>query len=181
MGNCLIRRRKSVISEKEYLGQLIPRTQSNANLSASSNETGRQPYYAFDGVLSPDLRYADSAWTAGQNDSNPWIRYSFGSLKRYFDKIKLIVFSNYADDWVGNIIIQGSNDGSNWDNLLVNSNEIEITAKYQELTTIEIPLQSENYYSFIRVLGTSAFNVYYNPSLWIDDVYVYGGRKRGTQ
>lgn len=165
-------------SQREYLGSIIPRyTEATPLITASStSQYAQPPYSAFDGIESTNLRDPNHAWSSGNGLANQWIQYHF-TEKRYFTKIVIKAFSNYSGDWVGDIKIQGSEDGAIWTNVLTTSSDtISITAKYQEMTEIEINLNEASTWDYIRILGVDALNVEGLASCFIDDIYVYGGR-----
>lgn len=166
-------------SSREYLGSIIPRyTEATPLITASStSQYAQPPYSAFDGIESTNLRDPNHAWTSNTGLTNQWIQYHFPE-KRYFTKIVIKAFSNYSGDWTGDIKIQGSEDGTVWRDVLENSSTetVTITAKYQEMTTIEIDLNQSLEYNYIRLLGVDALCVDSAPSCFIDDIYVYGGR-----
>lgn len=166
-------------SSREYLGSIIPRyTEATPLITASStSQYAQPPYSAFDGIESTNLRDPNHAWTSNTGLTNQWIQYHFPE-KRYFTKIVIKAFSNYSGDWTGDIKIQGSEDGTIWRDVLKNSSTetVTITAKYQEMTTIEIDLNQSLEYNYIRLLGVDALCVDSAPSCFIDDIYVYGGK-----
>jgi hypothetical protein len=163
--------------ERHYLGQLIDRVNSSTNAITSSGCDGSfYDYLAFNGISPSDLRNPDNCWSAPQDEQHPWIQYNFPATKTYwFNKIAIKCFSNYDSAWVGDIKVQGSLDGLTWENLLIGGDTVEITAPLQTFATIEIPLNDTVEYSMIRIYGMDAFTVYYAPSLFIDEIYVYGG------
>lgn len=169
--------------ERHYLGQLIDRVNSSTNAITSSGCDGSfYDYLAFNGISPSDLRNPDNCWSAPQDEQHAWIQYNFPATKTYwFNKIAIKCFSNYDSAWVGDIKVQGSLDGLTWENLLIGGDTVEITAPLQTFATIEIPLNDTVEYSMIRIYGMDAFTVYYAPSLFIDEIYVYGGESYGQK
>ena len=161
---------------KKYLGQLIERVSSSTpRITSSGCDISLFDYYAFNGVSSSNMRTPNNCWSAIQNDDDAWIQYEFNRLY-WFNKITIKCFSNYSGDWVGNIKILGSQNGIDWENILINGNNYELTAPYQEFSITEINLNSNKEYQFIKIQAdNNAFTVYNYPSCFFDEIYVYGG------
>lgn len=161
--------------EHIYLGQLIERVSgTDANITASGYSTSYgnyEPWKAFNGVSPTDLRNpGGNCWTA--NGTDDWIQYHF-SEPRYFTKLEFTAFSNYAGAWTGSVIVKGSNDGNTW--TTIGTNE-EITANLQSITTNEIQLNDNATYNYIRLQIVGTMGADYNPRMYIDEIYVYGGK-----
>ena len=165
-----------LIPYRDYLGQLIPRVSaSTLKITESGHDSSYYGWYAFDGIESSNLSNPDHCWLATNGDADAYIQYEFNRVF-WFNKLAIKCFSNYSDDWVGNIKVLGSTDGVNWENILANGTNIEVTAKYQEMTYIEIDLNDSSEYQYIRIQAdNNAFTVYYSPSIFFDEIYVYGG------
>lgn len=167
---------KSTPKYKKYLGQLIERVSaSTPKITSSGCDVTLFDYYAFNGVSSSNMRTPNNCWSAIQNDDDAWIQYEFNRLY-WFNKITIKCFSNYSGAWVGNIKILGSQNGIDWENILANGNNYELTAPYQEFSITEINLNSNKEYQFIKIQAdNNAFTVYNYPSCFFDEIYVYGG------
>ncbi len=167
---------KSTPRYKKYLGQLIERVSaSTPKITESGHDTDAVSWYAFDGINTTSMSSPTHCWLATNSDTDAWIQYEFNRLY-WFNKITIKCFSNYSGDWVGNIKVLGSTDGVNWENILSTGINLEITAKYQEMTYIEIDLNDSSEYQYIRIQAdNNAFTVYYSPSIFFDEIYVYGG------
>ena len=154
--------------------QLPERVQSaSASLTCSSHDGNWDAWGAFTGVSPTDLRspQANTCWRAGQNDATPWLKVDLGDTF-ILDKVRLIVFSDYLDDWVGDINIQGSNDGTTFADILASGDSsVEITAKLQELTTIDLSVSGS--WRYVKIVGLDPFTVYYQPSCFFDEVYIF--------
>ena len=167
---------KSTPKYKKYLGQLIERVSaSTPKITESGHDTDAVSWYAFDGINTTSMSSPTHCWLATNSDTDAWIQYEFNRLY-WFNKITIKCFSNYSGDWVGNIKVLGSTDGVNWENILSTGINLEITAKYQEMTYVEIDLNDSSEYQYIRIQAdNNAFTVYYSPSICFDEIYVYGG------
>lgn len=129
-----------------------------------------EPWKAFNGVSPSDLRDPQSnCWTADEN--NPWIQYEFEDA-RYFTKLEFTSFSNYADAYSGEVIIKASNDAITWTDLGSTNN---INCPLQEIGTTEITLNDNNTYKYIRLCVTGLMGQDYEPRMYIDEIYIYGG------
>lgn len=158
------------------LSQLIPRVSSaDARITTSSDANNRAGWCAFNGVSPTNLREPNNntCWLPSDNEANPYIQYAFSSAYR-FTHLILMCFSNYSDAWTGNIEILGSNDGTTWTNVLASGTEYALTAPLQANSMIFIQLDNTLTWSYIRLKGKSAFAVPFNPSLFIDEIYVLG-------
>ena len=163
--------------KRRYLGQLIERvTGTSSNITESVHDSNYTKEGAFSGTSPTDLRnpQAGTCWSAERNNEHAWIAYSFEG-QRWFNKIEIKCFSNYSGAWQGHIKVQGSSDGITWENLIPSGESVEIVAKYQEMTTVEIPLLNNKMYNTIRIYVMEMFTVYYQPSIFIDEIFVYGG------
>lgn len=171
----------------KYLGDITPRVSSaSANITSSSYSTSYGTFYdwyAFNGVTPSDYRNPQSNCWQGTGE-NQWIQYHF-TEPRYFTELELKCFSNYSGDWVGNIKVEGSNDGITFENILDSeATTQQITAELvptseggsgQE-SDIHISLDDTEMWSYIRVTFVENMVVPYNPSCYLDEMYVYGGK-----
>ena len=165
-------------SQRTYLGQLIPRVSAaDSKITASTSNSSFADWGAFNGVSPSDLRdpSSNSCWLAEPNLTNQYIQYRFDA-PRYFTKIEIVCFSNYSSDWVGDIKVEGSTDGSTWTNILASGTTYELTAGFQTMTTVEINLDDTDLWEYIRLTFVDEMSVYYQPSCFVDEIYVYGGK-----
>ena len=170
-----------------YLGDITPRVSSaSANITSSSYSTSYGTFYnwyAFNGVTPSDYRNPQSNCWQGTGE-NQWIQYQF-TEPRYFTELELKCFSNYSGDWVGNIKVEGSNDGTTFENILDSGvTTQQITAELAptseggsgQESDIHILLDDTKMWSYIRVTFVENMVVPYNPSCYLDEMYVYGGK-----
>lgn len=166
-------------SQRTYLGQLIPRVSaSDSKITASTSNSSYSAWGAFNGTSPSNLSSPDanSCWLPEVNLTDQWIKYHFDA-PRYFTKIEIVCFSNYSSDWVGDIKVEGSTDGSTWTNILASGTTYELTAELQTSTTVEINLDDTDLWEYIRVTFVDEMSVAYQPSCFIDEIYVYGGEE----
>lgn len=164
-------------SHRTYLGQLIPRVSaSDSKITASTSNSSYAAWGAFNGTSPSNLSSpnANSCWLPEANLTDQWIKYHFDA-PRYFTKIGIVCFSNYSSNWVGDIKVEGSTDGSTWTNILASGTTYELTAELQTSTTVEINLDDTDLWEYIRVTFVDEMSVAYQPSCFIDEIYVYGG------
>lgn len=164
-------------SQRTYLGQLIPRVSaSDSKITASTSNSSFANWGAFNGASPSDLRNpsSNSCWLAEPNLTNQYIQYRFDA-PRYFTKIEIVCFSNYSSDWVGDIKVEGSTDGTTWTNILASGTTYELTAGLQTMTTVKINLDDTDLWEYIRLTFVDEMSVYYQSSCFIDEIYVYGG------
>ena len=169
-------------SSRTYLGQLIPRVSAaDSKITASTSASGYPAWGAFNGTSPSSLSTPDanSCWLPTVNLTNQYIQYHFDA-PRYFTKINIYCFSNYSTNWVGDIKIEGSSDGSTWENILASGDSTyELTAGYQSITNVEINLNDTDLWEYIRVTFVDEMSIAYQPSCFIDEIYVYGGSSGG--
>ena len=166
-----------ITEERKYVGSLIERLSADSDKVTVSSTWAYSDakWKAFNGVDPTNLRSPDNAWTSNSSDNSCYIQYKFDSLK-YLTKLSLSVFSNFSEDWTGDIKVLGSEDGNDWYSLLTNNQEsIRITAKLQELTDIDINLNPYLYTRYIRIKGVDNFAVYNGASMFFNEIYAYGG------
>ena len=163
---------------RTYLGQLISRVNAaDSHITASSSNNNYLAWGAFNGTSPSSLSSpeSNSCWLPEANLTNQYIQYHFDA-PRYFTKININCFSNYSADWVGDIKVEGSSDGSTWTNILASGDSTyELTADLQTLTNVEINLNDSDMYEYIRVTFVDEMSVAYQPSCFVDEIYVYGG------
>lgn len=111
------------------------------------------PYYAFD-------RNTNNYWHS--NNTKPqWITY-YTPLAVYIDTIKILL-SSYNPFFFE---IQGSNNNTDWDILVDDMNKNNTSGQ-----TIEIPVNSENPYKYIRLVNKKGYNSTYTT---VNEMYIYG-------
>ena len=163
---------------RTYLGQLISRVSAaDYKITASTSNSNYPAWGAFNGTSPSNLSNpeANSCWLPEANLTNQYIQYHFDA-PRYFTKINICCFSNYSTNWVGDIKIEGSSDGSIWENILASGDSTyELTADYQSMTNVEINLDDTDLWEYIRVTFVDEMSIAYQPSCFIDEIYVYGG------
>ena len=170
-----------------YLGDITPRVSSaSANITSSSYSTSYGTFYdwyAFNGATPSDYRNPQSNCWQGTGEDQ-WIQYQF-TEPRYFTELELKCFSNYSGDWVGNIKVEGSNDGTTFENILDSgATTQQITAELAptseggsgQESDIHISLNDTEMWSYIRVTFVENMVVSYHPSCYLDEMYVYGGK-----
>lgn len=155
--------------------ELLPKRVSGSvsTITSSSHDGNYLDWCAFSGRTPSNLRQPEAytCWSAGQNETNAWIKVDLGSSKE-LAVVQLDVFSNYSGDWVGDINIQGSNDNSTWVDILKNGqSSIEITAPLQQIVSIYLDVIGS--YRYVRIVGLDAFTVYYHPSCFFDEIFIY--------
>ena len=171
---------------RDYLGQLINRVSAeDSKITASNYSTSWGTYYpwmAFNGVSPSDLRNPGTNCWLGVS-TNEWIQYHFEEA-RYFTQMVIKCFSNYSGDWVGDIKIEGSNDGNTWTNILASGQTYELTADLAPIseggtgseTDVTVALDDADTWTYIRLTFVDAMSVAYQPSCYVDEIYVYGGK-----
>jgi hypothetical protein len=125
---------------------------SNACQASGYYSSSYYPYYAFDETT--------NYWHS--NNTKPqWITY-YTPTEVYVDTIK-ITLSDYNPMFFE---IQGSNNNTTWTTLVDDLNKINTSGK-----TLEIPVNSENPYKYIRLVNKKGYNSTYTT---IREMVIYG-------
>ena len=166
--------------ERKYLGQLINRVVADDSHIIKSSENSTYPAWgAFSGVSPTHFGggtdpESNTCWLSTVGEATPYLGYHFDT-PYYFTKIDIKCFSNYSTDWVHNIQVLGSKDGNSYENILAEGSTYELTAPYLTNTTTSINLNETDTYSYIKVVFSSPVSIAYQPSCFVDEIYVYGG------
>lgn len=165
------------IQKETIVQQLEERVNSSSSriVTSSDESTTRSGWCAFNGVHPTNLREPqdNTCWFASSSDTTPYIQYDL--LNEYrLSRIRLDCFSNYSGAWSGEVEVLGSTDGISWTNILQVGLTAPVVAELQSLTSIVISLDASRAWRFVRIRGTSAFDVPFAPSLFIDEIFIYG-------
>lgn len=152
---------------------IIPRySAANSKITASSTpNANRYPdWAAFNNYYNGDWYNPDwdTCWTAAATDLTPWIMYEFDNAV-YFDKVIILCGSYSANDYTVTCIVQGSNDGLNFDNI----HTVELTAPANNSTTINFSFNNNVAYKYFRLQFENPL-LTNNNSFLIDDIKVNG-------
>ena len=126
---------------------------SNACQSSGYYDTSYYPYRAFD-------KNTNEQWHSNGNKPQ-WITY-YTPTAIYVDTIKILL-SSYNPFFFE---IHGSNNNTDWDILVDDMNKNNTSGQ-----TIEIPVNSENPYKYIRLLNKKGYNSSYTT---VNEMYIYG-------
>lgn len=173
-----------LVGSSTEVTQLIERVSSSSDSRVISSQLGGSypAWQAFNGVATTSLRNPDNSWGANEYTANEYIGYHLDSAK-YLSKMSLNCYSNYSGNWIGNVKVEGSNDGTNWSNILASGESSEEITVYLaptseggigSETTIDIELDSSTAYEYVRFVGIDPLIHSYYPSCFIDEIYVYG-------
>ena len=140
-----------------------------------------RPWCAFNRVSPTTWSYPtpgvtnETAWVPniGTDGSNSWIRYEFDKAEN-MTSMKILAFADYSSGTTKNMIIEGSNDGETWDNILAEGSSFTLTASLHENYENEVDLDPTNAYKYVRLRSLEPMGASYQPSVFIDEIYVYG-------
>jgi hypothetical protein len=140
-----------------------------------------RPWCAFNRVSPTTWSYPtpgvtnETAWVPniGTDGSNSWIRYEFDKAEN-MTSMKILAFADYSSGTTKNMIIEGSNDGETWDNILAEGTSFTLTASLHENYENEVDLDPTNAYKYVRLRSLEPMGASYQPSVFIDEIYVYG-------
>ena len=115
----------------------IPRVSSyNSKISASSNNGSENQYMAwlaFDGI--DHVSGLDYDGWVPSDGNNQWIKYHFDSVTP-INKIMFKAISRNTTSWTGTIYIEGSNDDTNWENILKDRVSIDATLPNRDNSSV---------------------------------------------
>lgn len=140
-----------------------------------------RPWCAFNRVSPTTWSYPtpgvtnETAWVpnVGTDGSNSWIRYEFDKAEN-MTSMKILAFADYSSGTTKSMIIEGSNDGETWDNILTEGTSFTLTASLHENYENEVDLDTTNAYKYVRLRSLEPMGASYQPSVFIDEIYVYG-------
>ena len=148
---------------------------ADVRITESGHDSNYASWHAFDGVATtPAQNPAQTCWSATRDTANQYIQYD---LVNSFPLEALVIrcFCNYSADWVGNVQVLGSNDETNWTNILRTGATYPVTAKLLQTTVISIPLSKSTPFRYVRFASYDTnFTQWYAPSIFVDEISIYG-------
>ena len=131
--------------------------------SASRVLSGYPAYKAFDGIRSAGS--TEDCWIAGSGASNDYLRYHFVDPT----VCKIVMIGNYRNSGnnVNSFEIQGSNDGTDFSNVLYSGNNPSTAS-----ATTYYACNNNTIYSYLQILCKSIHNA--STNLSIDELQFFG-------
>lgn len=123
----------------------------SASSTVGSNFEG---YRAFDGQ-SCNLSTLQGGWLAGASDSTPTLTVNFGEAKK-LGRISIETANNNNPDTTRDVYIEGSNDGSTWENILASGSTVSLLFEVGKYNEYSFNL-NEGEYQYFRIRGTQPF------------------------
>lgn len=108
-----------------------------------------------------------------QDGSNSWICYHFDKAYK-MTSMKINSFTDYSSSATKSMVIEGSNDGTTWTNILSTGNSFSLDSDLHTLTTNNVNLNSDTAYEYVRLRSLEPMGASYQPSVFIDEIFVYG-------
>lgn len=147
----------------------------DGNISVSSTNGNYAPWHAFDGSTRSDIGTVNYCWAPWGQNGGEWIAYSFSSQQQ-FSKVRFrsCQEGNYQDITF-KYYVEGSNDGTTWNNLLLNKEyESIVMPKADNTSPITIHFIDFNFildttlptYSKIRVRVDQSIGFPYSYNRW---------------
>lgn len=165
-----------------------PQTHTSTKVTASSYmmDTNLQQYHypfgAFNRVSPTTWEYpnpgvtTETTWTPNisVDGSNSWIQYEFDTPVR-MTSMKIWAFADYSSDTTKSFIIEGSNDGTTFTNILADGeSSCDITATLHQNYENIIDLDDTDSYTYVRLRSLEPMGASYQPTIFIDEIFVYG-------
>lgn len=122
-----------------------------ASSTVGSNFEG---YRAFDGQ-SCNLSTLQGGWLAGSGDNTPTLTVNFGEAKK-LGRISIETANNNNPDTTRDIYIEGSSDGSTWENILASGSTVSLVFEVGKYNEYSFNL-NEGEYQYFRIRGTQPF------------------------
>ena len=148
----------------------------DGNISVSSTDGNRAPWHAFSGTTRSDASAHQYCWAPWGQNNGEWIAYSFSSQQQ-FSKVRFRTCQEGATaDTTLKYYVEGSNDGTTWNNLLLNKEYESIVMPKADNTTSPIVLHFVDFnflldttlptYSKIRVRVDKSIGYPYSYNRW---------------
>lgn len=122
-----------------------------ASSTVGSNFEG---YRAFDGQ-SCNLSTLQGGWLAGSGDNTPTLTVNFGEAKK-LGRISIETANNNNPDTTRAVYIEGSSDGSTWENILASGSTVSLVFEVGKYNEYSFNL-NEGEYQYFRIRGTQPF------------------------
>lgn len=134
--------------------------------TASSTSQDGAIWKVFDGIKSGSEQ---DCWIPEYGSTNCWVCYQFSSPKNV-TMCRVYFYQNMDGTYAGSIVIQGSNDGTNWTNI---SNSVSLNMN-RGIHDYEIQTDSTTQYTYIRMFSADPLVVYGSPSACTLEFEIYG-------
>ena len=160
-----------IIAAEELLNDILT-GEDNTKVTASSSDTENVvPWKAFDGIKGTSSGTYTSpyhAWIPSNGEAPCWLQYHFATAK-YIDEVKAYVYCNNST-YTGAAKVQGSNDGTTWEDI---SDSVSLSVASGVEQEIDFTCNG-NTYEYVRLYSETAFCVYYNASIFVGEMEIYG-------
>ena len=165
-----------------------PQTSSSTRVTASSYmvdynlQQYHYPFGAFNRVSPTTWEYptpgvtTETTWTPdiSVDGTNSWIQYEFDAPVR-MTSMKIWAFADYSGDTTKSFIIEGSNDGTTFTNILADGeSSCDITATLHQNYENIIDLDDTDSYTYVRLRSLEPMGASYQPTIFIDEIFIYG-------
>ena len=165
-----------------------PQTSSSTKVTASSYmadynlQQYHYPFGAFNRVSPTTWEYptpgvtTETTWTPdiSVDGTNSWIQYEFDAPVR-MTSMKIWAFADYSSDTTKSFIIEGSNDGTTFTNILADGeSSCNVTATLHQNYENIIDLDDTDSYTYVRLRSLEPMGASYQPTIFIDEIFVYG-------
>lgn len=134
--------------------------------TASSTSQDGAIWKVFDGIKSGSEQ---DCWIPEYGSTNCWVCYQFSSPKNV-TMCRVYFYQNMDGVYTGSIIVQGSNDGTNWTDI---SNSVSLNMD-RGIHDYEIQTDSTTQYTYIRVFSADPLVVYGSASACTLEFEIYG-------
>lgn len=134
---------------------IVPIPVTSQMVSASSTVGSNfEGYRAFDGQ-SCNISTLQGGWLAGASDNTPTLTVNFGEAKK-LGRISIETANNNNPDTTRAVYIEGSNDGSTWENILASGSTVSLLFEVGKYNEYSFNL-NEGEYQYFRIRGTQPF------------------------
>jgi hypothetical protein len=127
-----------------------------SQMVSASSTVGQnfEGYRAFDGQ-SCNLSTLQGGWLAGSGDNTPTLTVNFGEAKK-LGRISIETANNNNPDTTRAVYIEGSSDGSTWENILASGSTVSLVFEVGKYNEYSFNL-NEGEYQYFRIRGTQPF------------------------
>ena len=131
----------------------IPVTSQMVTASSTVGQSF-EGYRAFD-CQSCNLSTMQGGWLAGNGDNAPYLMVNFGEAKSLY-RLAIETANNNNPDTTRDVYVEGSNDGTTWENILASGNTTSLLFEVGKYNEYSIDLNNGSY-QYFRIRGIQPF------------------------
>jgi len=168
---------------------VIPRNPSSSKIGNNTDGTSyaTSATLAFDGVMNTPYysigQVGDATgWSPGYGETveSAWVSYEFDTVISNLTSLEVYAWnmatSSPETTWTTPVIVEGSNDGTTWFNILADgASSFTLSSKESEFIKNVIPIDNTVTVNYIRFRFLNRVNYYNDVTFAIAEIYAYTG------